>query len=182
MESFPLMLNRYSSQILLEAKNSNCIVLAAGEELWVYSLKGVVLANFKDHIMPISSICVVGCFYLKFRSPVPELVGSLALSFEFCFVGQFSCRHGVSRPLLTSVDVEERQRWWAHSGESVPLTGRLSHNVQVSVMPPSSTKDVPARSNHVFFLIPTLNLTPLMVNKIRAMCLENSQKVHYNNL
>ncbi|XP_054902430.1 F-box/WD repeat-containing protein 12 [Poeciliopsis prolifica] len=58
MESFPLMLNHYSSQILLEAKNSNCIVLAAGDQLWVYSLKGVVLANFKDHIMPITSICV----------------------------------------------------------------------------------------------------------------------------
>lgn len=57
VESFPLTMN-HSSQILLEAKNSNCIVLAAGEQLWVYSLKGALLANFKDHIMPISSICL----------------------------------------------------------------------------------------------------------------------------
>ncbi|XP_041860113.1 F-box/WD repeat-containing protein 12 [Melanotaenia boesemani] len=58
VESFPLMLNNWSSEILLEAKSSNCIVLSAGEQLWVYSLKGALLASFKDHIMPISSICV----------------------------------------------------------------------------------------------------------------------------
>ncbi|KAM6924690.1 F-box/WD repeat-containing protein 12 [Xenentodon cancila] len=58
VESFPLALNTQSPQILLEAKNSNCIVLAAGEQLWVYSLKGALLASFKDHTRPISSICV----------------------------------------------------------------------------------------------------------------------------
>ncbi|XP_074499973.1 F-box/WD repeat-containing protein 12 [Sebastes fasciatus] len=59
VESFPLTLNsRSSSNILLEAKDSNCLVLAAGQELWVYSLKGVLLASFKDHTMPISSISV----------------------------------------------------------------------------------------------------------------------------
>uniref|UniRef100_UPI0037E78807 F-box/WD repeat-containing protein 12 n=1 Tax=Semicossyphus pulcher TaxID=241346 RepID=UPI0037E78807 len=57
VESFPLRLNR-SSNILLEAKDSNCLVLAAGQELMVYSLKGALLASFKDHTMPITSICV----------------------------------------------------------------------------------------------------------------------------
>lgn len=58
VESFPLALSTWSPQILLEAKDSNCIVLAAGKQLWVYSLKGALLADFTEHTMPISSICV----------------------------------------------------------------------------------------------------------------------------
>uniref|UniRef100_A0A8C7ZIH4 Si:ch73-142c19.1 n=2 Tax=Oryzias sinensis TaxID=183150 RepID=A0A8C7ZIH4_9TELE len=58
VESFPLTLLSSESQILLEAKSSDCIVLAAGQQLWVYSLKGVLLTSFSDHILPISSICV----------------------------------------------------------------------------------------------------------------------------
>ncbi|XP_059189888.1 F-box/WD repeat-containing protein 12 [Centropristis striata] len=58
VESFPLTLNSGSSQILLEAKDSNCLVLAAGPELRVFSLKGALLASFQEHTMPISSICV----------------------------------------------------------------------------------------------------------------------------
>ncbi|XP_041655489.1 F-box/WD repeat-containing protein 12 [Cheilinus undulatus] len=58
VESFSLTLNTSSSHFLLEAKGSNCLVLAAGQELMVYSLKGALLASFKDHTMPITSICV----------------------------------------------------------------------------------------------------------------------------
>ncbi|KAM9855596.1 F-box/WD repeat-containing protein 12 [Aulostomus maculatus] len=58
VESFPLTLNTRSPNILLEAKDSNCIVLVADEHLWVYSLKGALLASFRDHTLPISSICV----------------------------------------------------------------------------------------------------------------------------
>ncbi|XP_074537259.1 F-box/WD repeat-containing protein 12 isoform X2 [Halichoeres trimaculatus] len=58
VECFPLTLSTRSSHYLLEAKDSNCLVLAAGQELMVYSLKGVLLASFKDHTMPITSICV----------------------------------------------------------------------------------------------------------------------------
>lgn len=58
MESFPLTLDSRSSHILLEAKDSNCIVLAADQQLRVYSLKGALLASFKEHAMPISSISV----------------------------------------------------------------------------------------------------------------------------
>ncbi|KAM7404950.1 hypothetical protein PAMP_012249 [Pampus punctatissimus] len=58
VESFPLTLDSRSSHILLEAKDSNCIVLAADQQLWVYSLKGALLASFKEHTMPISSISV----------------------------------------------------------------------------------------------------------------------------
>lgn len=60
VESFPL--NTSSSQILLEAKNSNCLLLAASQELLVYSLKGALLASFNDHTMSISSMCAVGWF------------------------------------------------------------------------------------------------------------------------
>lgn len=62
VESFPLKLKTRSTQILLEAKDSNCLVLAADQELQVYSLKGALLASFRDHTLPISSICVVGWF------------------------------------------------------------------------------------------------------------------------
>ncbi|XP_026188732.1 F-box/WD repeat-containing protein 12 isoform X2 [Mastacembelus armatus] len=58
VESFSLTLNTRTSHIFLEAKDSNCLVLAADQELWVYSLKGALLATFKEHTMPISSICV----------------------------------------------------------------------------------------------------------------------------
>ncbi|KAK5863805.1 hypothetical protein PBY51_000805 [Eleginops maclovinus] len=58
VESFPLTLKTWSTQVLLEAADSNCLVLAAGQELYVYSLKGALLANFKDHTMPITSISV----------------------------------------------------------------------------------------------------------------------------
>lgn len=60
VESFALSLSTSSQEILLEAKDSNCLVLAAAQELRVYSLKGALLATFMDHALPISSICVVG--------------------------------------------------------------------------------------------------------------------------
>lgn len=59
-----MTLNTRSSHVLLEAKDSNCLVLAADQELWVYSLKGALLASFKEHTLPISSMCVVGCCFL----------------------------------------------------------------------------------------------------------------------
>ena len=74
VESFPLTLNTWSSKILLEAKSSNCIVVAADKQLLVYSLKGALLASFKDHTMPISSICVVGCFSFTLQRNFPSLV------------------------------------------------------------------------------------------------------------
>ncbi|RVE70683.1 hypothetical protein OJAV_G00067500 [Oryzias javanicus] len=58
VESTPLTQLPPYSEILLEAKSSNCIVLAADKQLWVYSLKGALLTSFSDHIKPISSICV----------------------------------------------------------------------------------------------------------------------------
>ncbi|XP_053706229.1 F-box/WD repeat-containing protein 12 isoform X3 [Synchiropus splendidus] len=58
VESFPLSISGSSSGIHLAAKDSNSIVLASGQQLLVYSLKGVLLSSFKDHILPITSICV----------------------------------------------------------------------------------------------------------------------------
>ncbi|XP_076023198.1 F-box/WD repeat-containing protein 12 [Genypterus blacodes] len=56
--SFSLTVNRWNSHILLEAKDSNTLVMAVDQELLVYSLQGALLANFKHHTMPISSICM----------------------------------------------------------------------------------------------------------------------------
>lgn len=61
VESFALTLNGWPSNILLEAKDSNCLVVAANQQLWVYSLKGAQLASFNEHTLPISSLCLVGC-------------------------------------------------------------------------------------------------------------------------
>lgn len=62
VDSFALhFLSTRSQEILLEAKDSNCLVLAADQELRVYSLKGVLLASFKDHALPVTSVCAVGC-------------------------------------------------------------------------------------------------------------------------
>ncbi|XP_037334194.2 F-box/WD repeat-containing protein 12 isoform X2 [Pungitius pungitius] len=58
VESFPLTLTSWSPRVLLAAKDSDVLVLAAGLELSVYSLKGALLASFKEHTMPISSMCV----------------------------------------------------------------------------------------------------------------------------
>lgn len=59
VESFPLTPEPRSSRVLLEAKGGS-LVLAADRELWVYSVRGALLASFKEHTMPIASICVVG--------------------------------------------------------------------------------------------------------------------------
>ncbi|KAM8862534.1 F-box/WD repeat-containing protein 12 isoform 1-T2 [Spinachia spinachia] len=56
--SFPLTLTSWSSHVLLAAKDGDVLVLAAGLELKVYSLKGALLASFREHAMPISSMSV----------------------------------------------------------------------------------------------------------------------------
>lgn len=57
VKSFSLTQAR-SGQLLLQAKDSNCIVVAAGHQLFVYSLNGELLHSFSDHSMPISAIWV----------------------------------------------------------------------------------------------------------------------------
>lgn len=147
VESFPLTLSTRSSQILLEAKDSNCLVLAADQELRVYSLKGALLASFKDHTMPISSIYVVSWFlmcktmkeiFLHLLIIIPSVSravdsGYNGFPFVFASAGQLPRCDGISGPLLTSADMENRQRPQADPGEPVPLTGRLTHNVQVAL-------------------------------------------------
>ncbi|XP_077575419.1 F-box/WD repeat-containing protein 12 isoform X2 [Stigmatopora nigra] len=57
VESFSLPMG-ISSNILLEAKDSNSIVMAVDRDLWMYSMKGSLLARFTEHTMPITSMCV----------------------------------------------------------------------------------------------------------------------------
>ncbi|KAM9786016.1 F-box/WD repeat-containing protein 12 [Neosynchiropus ocellatus] len=58
VETFPLTITGRSAGIHLAAKDSNSIVLASAKQLLVYSLKGVLLSSFKEHSLPITSICV----------------------------------------------------------------------------------------------------------------------------
>uniref|UniRef100_A0A4W4F0R5 F-box/WD repeat-containing protein 12 n=1 Tax=Electrophorus electricus TaxID=8005 RepID=A0A4W4F0R5_ELEEL len=58
VESFPLNLKQRHSDIILHAKGSSTILLTDGNDLNVYTLKGALIASFKDHIQPIISLCV----------------------------------------------------------------------------------------------------------------------------
>lgn len=58
VESCTLDLDSHSS-ILLRARDSNTLVVAAGNQLSVYSVKGALMHRMVDHIQPITSICVV---------------------------------------------------------------------------------------------------------------------------
>ncbi|KAL2103915.1 hypothetical protein ACEWY4_000783 [Coilia grayii] len=58
VESFELDLPHWSSSVLLQARDSNTLVVAAGTQLSVYSLKGALLHRMQDHTQPISSLWV----------------------------------------------------------------------------------------------------------------------------
>lgn len=55
------------------------------------------------------------------------------LPFVFASAGQLPRCDGISGPLLTSADMESGQRPRPDPGEPIPLTGRLTHNVQVAL-------------------------------------------------
>ncbi|XP_061908735.1 F-box/WD repeat-containing protein 12-like isoform X1 [Entelurus aequoreus] len=56
--SFPLELHTASSNILLEAKDSSVLVMAAEHRMWVYSLEGGLIASYQEHMKTITSMCV----------------------------------------------------------------------------------------------------------------------------
>ncbi|KAG9269863.1 F-box/WD repeat-containing protein 12 [Astyanax mexicanus] len=58
VESFKLELNQWHSDLILKAKGSNTLLLTDGNDLKVYTLKGALIATFKDHTQPIISLCV----------------------------------------------------------------------------------------------------------------------------
>ncbi|XP_062396964.1 F-box/WD repeat-containing protein 12 [Sardina pilchardus] len=47
-----------STNVLLQARDSNTLVVAAGHQLSVYSVKGALLQRMVDHTGPVTSICV----------------------------------------------------------------------------------------------------------------------------
>ncbi|KAJ8016194.1 hypothetical protein DPEC_G00004660 [Dallia pectoralis] len=55
---FDVVFESGSSNILLEGKGSGTLIVAADRELRVYTLKGQLLCSFKDHVQPITSVCV----------------------------------------------------------------------------------------------------------------------------
>lgn len=133
VESFPLTLTSWSSRVLLAAKDSDVLVLAAGLQLRVYSLKGALLASFEEHTMPISSMCVVGGALVWNPRTVNHTtrVKRAKSPSVFPSTGQLPRGDGFSGPLLTSADLEERPGPRVDPGEPVPPAGRLSHRVQV---------------------------------------------------
>ncbi|XP_051517478.1 F-box/WD repeat-containing protein 12-like [Myxocyprinus asiaticus] len=48
----------HRSDVILEARGSNTLLLTDGNHLKVYTLKGELVASFEDHIQPITSLCV----------------------------------------------------------------------------------------------------------------------------
>ncbi|KAI4885510.1 hypothetical protein NFI96_023599 [Prochilodus magdalenae] len=58
VESFKLDLSHWGSDIILQAKGSGTILVTDGNDLKVFTLKGDLIASFKDHREPIVSFCV----------------------------------------------------------------------------------------------------------------------------
>ncbi|XP_056588977.1 F-box/WD repeat-containing protein 12 isoform X1 [Triplophysa dalaica] len=48
----------HRSDLILEARGSNNLLVVEGNYLKVYTLKGELVANFEDHIQPITALCV----------------------------------------------------------------------------------------------------------------------------
>ncbi|XP_068187082.1 F-box/WD repeat-containing protein 12 isoform X3 [Antennarius striatus] len=58
VESFPVSLEVSPHRMILKASDSNRLVLVVDQELLVFSLKGDLLARFKDHTLRITSVHV----------------------------------------------------------------------------------------------------------------------------
>ncbi|XP_030625437.1 F-box/WD repeat-containing protein 12 [Chanos chanos] len=60
VESFALGLTRSNSDLILHTKGNSTIVVADANHLKVYTMKGALIATFKDHTLPITSLCMDG--------------------------------------------------------------------------------------------------------------------------
>ncbi|XP_053500156.1 F-box/WD repeat-containing protein 12 isoform X3 [Ictalurus furcatus] len=58
VESFQLNLNTWHSDMVLQAKGSNMVLLTDGNDLNIYTVKGELISSFKEHLQPITSVCV----------------------------------------------------------------------------------------------------------------------------
>ncbi|XP_014353637.1 F-box/WD repeat-containing protein 12 isoform X2 [Latimeria chalumnae] len=56
--SFTLPLHGLSRDVILESRGTDCLVIAHGAQLELYSISGTQLARFKDHREPITAICL----------------------------------------------------------------------------------------------------------------------------
>lgn len=113
VESFSLTHVPFYPEILLEAKSSNCIVLAADKQLWVYSLKGALLTSFSDHIEPISSICVVSCLSIE----VQTFLLLLLVLHSLWFFSFYISLQDSFRVVTASQDLSLRVLTWRNSIE-----------------------------------------------------------------
>ncbi|KAF5888119.1 F-box/WD repeat-containing protein 12, partial [Clarias magur] len=58
VESFRLDLSSWHSDLILQTKGTSMVLIADGTDLKVYTLKGELISSFKEHLQPITSVCV----------------------------------------------------------------------------------------------------------------------------
>ncbi|KAJ8384179.1 hypothetical protein AAFF_G00207970 [Aldrovandia affinis] len=58
VESFQLGIRGRHSEVLLQTRGNDTLVVAMANTLRVYTLKGVMLTSFEDHTQPITALCV----------------------------------------------------------------------------------------------------------------------------
>lgn len=126
VESFPLGLTTWHTDVHLQAKGAATFVVAAGNHLRVYTLKGALLATFEDHAEPIASFCVVSCVYIVLILWL-DMHSRFFSLFWNCDTGQFSRGYGIPWSLPESAHLEEGTRCCSVSREPIPSAGRVSH-------------------------------------------------------
>ncbi|KAJ8265900.1 hypothetical protein COCON_G00149990 [Conger conger] len=57
VETFQLAVGTRQPDVLLQTQGSDTLLVATANTLRVYTLKGVLLASFKDHTQPIAALC-----------------------------------------------------------------------------------------------------------------------------
>lgn len=154
-------LNTWSSHILLEAKDSNCLVLAANQGLWVYSLKGALLASFKEHTMPISAICVVGWFLMWNSINIPSPV-------EICCFIHYN---------MPSVSEEDQFVWSSHIQDSFRVV-TASQDLSLRVLTWRNDRDHGLTLDSQYHLLGgshTMSRYYMLYALVWACCINSSQ-------
>lgn len=64
----------HRSDVILEARGSSTLLVADGNHLKVYTIKGELVASFEDHLQPITAFSVVRCLNIHIKTfPVNSL-------------------------------------------------------------------------------------------------------------
>lgn len=114
VESFRLNLNTWHSDMVLQAKGSNMVLLTDGNDLNIYTVKGELISSFKEHLQPITSVCVV-------RTSSSSSSSSLTLTFTThrneTRSHAFDSRQDDFRVVTASRDLSLRVLTWKKDGD-----------------------------------------------------------------